>query len=74
MDCKYVISYKNDPVEYFNDSTELDYFLAIHCIEHGIAFEFDPKCGLRSYYTFADKNYRIVDLETNEECRFYYGD
>lgn len=73
MDCRYVLSYDVDPIEYFNDGSELEYFLAIHNIEHGLVFEDDPKYGLVQYYAFSDPNYHIVDLWKEEECRIYYS-
>lgn len=73
LDCKYVLTYGFDPIEYFNDDFELEYFLNIHEIEHGVAFEDDPIHGPIPYYTFSDSNYHIVDLLEEKECRIYYS-
>lgn len=73
MDCRYVLMHGADVVEYFNDDIELEYFLNIHEIKHGFAFEDDPIYGPIPYYTFSDSNYYFIDLEEEKECRIYYS-
>ena len=73
MDCRYVLTYDIDPIEYFNEDWELDYFLNIHEIPHGTAFEDNPVHGPIPYYIFPDSNYHIIDLWEEKECRIYYS-
>lgn len=65
--CKYILTYNTNPIEYFNNNTEIEYFLIAHNIKYRYAFADSYQRGPILYYEFLNNKYRIIPINKGKK-------